>query len=235
MLEVRDLTVRYGGALALDGVNLQVAEGEIVAVIGPNGAGKSTLLRAVSGLVPWTGSIRFRGAELRGSSPDSIVRRGLVHCPEGGELFREMTVEENLELGAYTVADPERRRRALEGVFRLFPRLQERRRQLASTLSGGERQMLAIGRALMAEPKLLMLDEPSHGLAPVMRQRIAEAVVEVQRQWGISVLLVEQDTALALQVAGRAYILAEGRVVHAGPVQELAADARVRQAYLGIV
>ncbi|HEY8487201.1 MAG TPA: ABC transporter ATP-binding protein, partial [Limnochordales bacterium] len=195
MLEVRDLTVRYGGALALDGVNLQVAEGEIVAVIGPNGAGKSTLLRAVSGLVPWTGSIRFRGAELRGSSPDSIVRRGLVHCPEGGELFREMTVEENLELGAYTVADPERRRRALEGVFRLFPRLQERRRQLASTLSGGERQMLAIGRALMAEPKLLMLDEPSHGLAPVMRQRIAEAVVEVQRQWGISVLLVEQDTA----------------------------------------
>jgi branched-chain amino acid transport system ATP-binding protein len=234
LLEVRDLSVHYQGAMALQGVSLTVQDGESVGIIGPNGAGKTSLLRAISGLVPFDGEVRFAGRSLRGLPPHRILRAGVVHCPEAGQVFGEMTVEENLELGAFTVRDARSVRESLERVYALFPRLPDRRRQMAGTLSGGERQMLALGRSLMSRPRLLMMDEPSLGLSPLMRDRIQESIREVHQVWNLSVILVEQDTALALEVGQRVYVLDSGRVVREGSPAAIAQDPMIREVYLGI-
>jgi branched-chain amino acid transport system ATP-binding protein len=234
LLEVRDLSVHYQGAMALQGVSLTVQDGESVGIIGPNGAGKTSLLRAISGLVPFDGEVRFAGRSLRGLPPHRILRAGVVHCPEAGQVFGEMTVEENLELGAFTVRDARSVRESLERVYALFPRLPDRRRQVAGTLSGGERQMLALGRSLMSRPRLLMMDEPSLGLSPLMRDRIQESIREVHQVWNLSVILVEQDTALALEVGQRVYVLDSGRVVREGSPAAIAQDPMIREVYLGI-
>ncbi len=234
MLEVRDLSVHYQGALALQGVSLTVGDGESIAIIGPNGAGKTSLLRAISGLVPYDGEVQFEGVSLRGLPPNRILRAGVVHCPEAGQVFGEMTVEENLELGAFTIRDMRLVRESFERVYALFPRLLDRRRQMAGTLSGGERQMLALGRSLMSRPRLLMMDEPSLGLSPLMRDRIQESITEVHEAWNLAVILVEQDTALALEVGQRVYVLDSGRVVREGPPAVIAQDPMIREVYLGI-
>ena len=234
MLEVRDLSVHYQGALALQGVSLTVKDGESIAIIGPNGAGKTSLLRAISGLAPYDGEVRFEGVSLRGLPPNRILRAGVVHCPEAGQVFGEMTVEENLELGAFTIRDARLVRESFERVYALFPRLLDRRRQMAGTLSGGERQMLALGRSLMSRPRLLMMDEPSLGLSPLMRDRIQESIMEVHQAWNLAVILVEQDTALALEVGQRVYVLDSGRVVREGPPSIIAQDPMIREVYLGI-
>lgn len=231
---MRNLRIHYEGALALDGVSLTVARGEIVSVIGPNGAGKTSLLRAISGLISYEGEVQYDGVSLRGLSPDRIVRLGIVHCPEGAQLFGEMTVQENLELGAFTVKSVREVRQALDRVYTLFPALAERRHQLAGTLSGGERQMLAIGRSLMTKPKLLMLDEPSHGLAPLLRDRIQEAIQRIHMEWGASLVLVEQDYAMALEVGQRVYVLDSGRLVREGTPHVIAQDPFIKEVYLGV-
>lgn len=234
LLEVKDLVVSYRGALALHGVSLSVGQGESVSIVGPNGAGKTSLLRAISGLVPCQGEVRLDGEPIDGLRPDAVVRRGVVHCPQAAQLFPEMTVLENLELGSFTIRDAADRREALQRVFELFPKLADRRAQKAGTLSGGERQMVAIGRSLMSRPRLLMLDEPSLGLAPLMRDRIEEAIRQVHRTWGLTVILVEQDTAFAMDVADRVYVLDGGEVVRHGTVAEVAGDPAIRKAYLGV-
>ena len=234
MLEVRDLSVHYQGAMALQSVSLTVQDGESIASIGPNGAGKTSLLRAISGLVPYDGEVRYEGISLRGLPPNRILRAGVVHCPEAGQVFGEMTVEENLELGAFTVRDARLVRESLERVYALFPRLPDRRWQMAGTLSGGERQMLALGRSLMSRPRLLMMDEPSLGLSPLMRDRIQESITQVHQEWNLSVILVEQDTALALEVGQRVYVLDSGRVVREGSPAAIAQDPMIREVYLGI-
>jgi len=234
LLDVLDLSVHYQGSVALHGVSLTVGKGEAVGIIGPNGAGKTSLLRAISGLVACEGEIRFEGSSLRGLPPNRILRAGVVHCPEAGQVFGEMTVEENLELGAFTVRDAAALRESLARVYGLFPRLSDRRRQMAGTLSGGERQMLALGRSLMSRPRLLMLDEPSLGLSPLMRDRIQESIAQVHQEWDLSVILVEQDTALALEVAQRMYVLDSGRVVREGPPAAIAQDPVISEVYLGI-
>ena len=207
ILEIDDVHVYYGAIHALKGVSLRVQEGEIVTLIGANGAGKSTTLRAINGLNrPRQGSIRFQGADITGSAPHSIVKNGIAQSPEGRRLFPRMSVTENLEMGAFQRTDKENFSEDMERVFQLFPRLQERRTQKAGTLSGGEQQMCAIGRALMARPKLLLLDEPSMGLAPIFVERIFETVVEVNKQ-GTPVLLVEQNALIALEVAKRGYVM----------------------------
>jgi ABC-type branched-subunit amino acid transport system ATPase component len=238
LLEVRDLEVSYSGALsALRAVSLSVPEGGVVAVLGSNGAGKSTLLRAISGTLALQGGsadggeIRFEGRDVRDIGPAEAVRAGIVQVPEGRRIFGELTVEENLRAGAMTVPRSNRAR-AYERVFDLFPRLMERRRQRAVLLSGGEQQMLAIGRALMSEPKLLLLDEPSLGLAPQIVERIAGVIGEINRQ-GTSVVLVEQNAAMALDIAQNAYVLEVGRVTLEGPAEELARSADVKERYLG--
>jgi len=234
LLEIMDLSVTYGGALALDRVSLSVEDGDVVSVIGPNGAGKTSMLRAISGLVPYTGEVRYGGRSLRDLKPNQIVRAGIVHCPEAGQLFGEMTVEENLRLGAFVEREAARVAESFTRVYGLFPRLEERHDQRAETLSGGERQMLAIGRSLMARPSLLMLDEPSLGLAPVIRDRIEESIRLIHREWGLTVVLVEQDTAFALDIASRVYVLDSGRVVREGSVDEIAEDPAIRETYLGV-
>jgi branched-chain amino acid transport system ATP-binding protein len=226
--------VHYRGAIAVQGVSLTVAQGDAVSIIGPNGAGKTSLLRAISGLIPYDGDVRYEGASLRGMRPDRILRAGLVHCPEAGQLFGEMTVKENLEMGAYAVRDPGRVRESFERVHALFPQLRERRDQMAATLSGGERQMLAIGRSLMSYPRLLMMDEPSLGLSPLMRDRIQESIQRIHQEWNLSVVLVEQDSALALDVASRVYILDSGRLVKEASPEAIAADPTLREVYLGV-
>lgn len=232
MLQVQDLRVAYGDIEALHGVSLDVAEGEIVTLIGANGAGKSTTLRAISGLVrARSGRILFRGQEITRTPAHRIVALGIGHVPEGRKIFTEMTVQENLELGAY-IADPRRFREDLEAVFERFPRLRERRRQAAATLSGGEQQMLALGRALMLRPRLLLLDEPSMGLSPRLVQEIFGIIAELN-QAGTTILLVEQNAAMALSIAHRAYVLETGRVVLHGPARELQNHPAVRAAYLG--
>lgn len=235
MLEVRDISVAYGAIKALHGVSLSVAKGEIVTLIGCNGAGKSTTLRAISGLVrPGSGDILYEGRTLRGVAPHEIVRLGLAHSPEGRGVFPNMTVSENLDLGAYARKSSEHaqirvdRERALD----LFPRLRERLRQSAGTLSGGEQQMLAMARALLARPRLLLLDEPSLGLAPQIVQLIFRIIREINAA-GTTILLVEQNAHMALQVANRAYVLEVGRVVMSGDAKELARTDEVRKAYLG--
>lgn len=232
MLQVQDLRVAYGDIEALHGVSLDVAEGEIVTLIGANGAGKSTTLRAISGLVrARSGRILFRGQEITRTPAHRIVALGIGHVPEGRKIFTEMTVQENLELGAY-IADPRRFREDLEAVFERFPRLRERRRQAAATLSGGEQQMLALGRALMLRPRLLLLDEPSMGLSPRLVQEIFGIIAELN-QAGTTILLVEQNAAMALSIAHRAYVLETGRVVLHGQARELQNHPAVRAAYLG--
>jgi branched-chain amino acid transport system ATP-binding protein len=233
LLEVRGLEVAYGGLAALSGVTLTVRPGELVALVGANGAGKTTLLRCISGLLrARAGHIRWQGEELDAVPPHAIVARGIAMVPEGRRLFPQMTVEENLELGAYL---PRARRElpaSLAHVYRIFPRLRERRRQLARSLSGGEQQMVAIGRALMTRPRLLMLDEPSLGLAPQMVDAILEMLVEIHHA-GLALLLVEQNVQAALVLSERAYVLEGGRVVVEGSGDQLLDDPAIRRAYLG--
>ncbi|MCC6950341.1 MAG: ABC transporter ATP-binding protein [Phycisphaerales bacterium] len=235
MLEVRDISVAYGAIKALHGVSLSVAKGEIVTLIGCNGAGKSTTLRAISGLVrPGSGDILYEGRTLRGVAPHEIVRLGLAHSPEGRGVFPNMTVSENLDLGAYARKRSEHAqiREDREKALDLFPRLRERLKQSAGTLSGGEQQMLAMARALLARPRLLLLDEPSLGLAPQIVQLIFRIIREINAA-GTTILLVEQNAHMALQVANRAYVLEVGRVVMSGDAKELARTDEVRKAYLG--
>jgi branched-chain amino acid transport system ATP-binding protein len=232
MLRIGDLHVYYGEIHALKGASLTVERGEIVALLGPNGAGKTTTLKTISGLLgPRSGTITLEGESLVGQPSHAIVHRGIAHVPEGRKIFNRLTVADNLELGAYIRHDGAVRE-DMERIFVLFPRLRERRGQVAGTLSGGEQQMLAIGRALMARPRLLLLDEPSMGLAPVLVEQIFETIQDINRQ-GTPILLVEQNAAVALTVAHRGYVLETGSVVLEGPARTLAADAGVRQAYLG--
>ena len=239
VLDVRDLCVAYGKVEALHNANLKVPKGQIVTVIGPNGAGKTTTLAAIMGALPNTGSVRgevrFAGANCAGAEIEQMVARGMTLVPEKRELFGEMTVEDNLLLGAFQRYRSGQRdhRQTMDEVYALFPRLQERRAQLAGTLSGGERQMLAIGRALMARPALLMLDEPSLGLAPLIVKEIFH-IIDTLRSRGASILLVEQNARAALQVADYAYVLETGEVALEGPARELAQDRRVIDTYLGM-
>ena len=234
LLTVDNLSIKYGAMEALKGVSLSLEPGEIVTVLGANGAGKSTLLRAISGLVPAAGGeIRFQGTAVSRIAAYDIVQRGVSHAPEGRKVFSTLTVEENLNLGAFT----RRNRRAevtqaRERVFGLFPLLKDRRRQLAGTLSGGEQQMLAIGRALMSTPRLLLLDEPSLGLAPILVHLIFDIIREINRQ-GVAILLVEQNAHQALELAGRGYVLEVGRISVEGSSADLKADPRIQEAYLG--
>jgi branched-chain amino acid transport system ATP-binding protein len=234
LLEVSGLEVRYGSVTAVRGISLEVAEGEVVAIIGPNGAGKTSTLRAITGLVPTAGGrVVFRGTDVSRWKAHRIVTLGLGHAPEGRRLFPQMTVMENLRMGAYRRRGPAEIGRTLAQVEELFPRLAERRLQLAGTLSGGEQQMLAIGRALMAEPRLLVLDEPSFGLAPMIVREIGRIVRSINRERGVSVLLVEQNARMALGIAGRAYVMETGRVALSGPSATLAESPHVKAAYLG--
>jgi branched-chain amino acid transport system ATP-binding protein len=232
ILEVRDLTVAYGAIQALKGVSLTLAEGEIVTLIGANGAGKSTTLRAIMGLVPRAGGeVLYRGQSTRALPTHRLVRDGLVLVPEGRIVFANLTVQENLEMGAYARRD-DGVAADFERVFKLFPRLKERLKQTAGTLSGGEQQMLAIGRALMSKPRVLLLDEPSLGLAPIVVHAIFEAIEEIHRA-GTPVLLVEQNANAALRHSNRAYVLETGRVALEGTSAEVAANPKVKEAYLG--
>jgi branched-chain amino acid transport system ATP-binding protein len=234
LLEVDAVETYYGRVQALRGVSLKVDEGEIVTLIGSNGAGKTTTLRTISGLVhPARGQVRLRGVNIAGLSPDRVVRRGIGHAPEGRRVFSRMSVRDNLFLGAYIRNDATTIRSDEATVFRLFPRLQERRNQIAGTLSGGEQQMLAIGRAMMSRPKLLLLDEPSLGLAPILVETIFEVIREINAQ-GTTILLIEQNAAKALQVANRGYVLETGRIVKEGTSKALLESPDVQRAYLGI-
>ena len=234
MLEVKNVTVYYESARVLFNVNLSIDEGESVTVIGPNGAGKTTLLWTISGLVrAKKGTIIFNEEDISNLPSHAIVNRGLIHCPERRRLFPEMSVVDNLEIGAYLRKNKQEVREDLEKVFEIFPVLKERKKQIASTLSGGEQQMLAIGRALMSKPKLLTLDEPSLGLAPKIRDKIAVSVNEI-RKAGVTILLVEQDVNLALNIADRGYVLEQGRIRIEGTKQELLGNPHVRESYLGI-
>jgi branched-chain amino acid transport system ATP-binding protein len=233
MLEVDRLDVSYGPIQALKAVCLSVHSGEVVALIGANGAGKTTTLRTISGLLkPASGRILFEGQPIHGAPAEAIVARGITQVPEGRRIFPELTVEENLRIGAYLARDRRRVERGFAAVYDLFPRLRERRRQPGSTLSGGEQQMLAFGRALMAEPRLLLLDEPSLGLAPQLVQEVARVIAEF-KQRGITVLLVEQNARLALSLADRGYVLALGRIVLSDRSERLLADPEVQRTYLG--
>ena len=232
MLKVNDINVYYGSIHAIKGVSFEVHQGEVVTLIGANGAGKSTTLQTISGLLrSKTGSIEFLGENLGGVAPHKIVAKGLAHVPEGRRVFLQMTVEENLEMGAFTRPNSEIDS-GIENVYERFPRLKERRKQIAGTLSGGEQQMLAMGRALMSSPKLLMLDEPSMGLAPLLVEQIFDIIRELHKA-GTTILLVEQNAQMALSVADRGYVLETGRVTLTGPGKELLADEAVKKAYLG--
>jgi branched-chain amino acid transport system ATP-binding protein len=234
LLKIENLTVAYEVAPVLHSINLQVQEGQIVALLGANGAGKSTTLKTISGLVrPMEGSVSFGGKEITKLRPDEIVELGIAHVPEGRLVFPGLTVEENLRIGSYTQKFTQAEIKAeLENVYELFPRLAERKRQLAGTMSGGEQQMLAIGRALMCKPKLLMLDEPSLGLAPVIIDSIMEKITEIN-QHGTTILLIEQNAHLALEVSHYAYVLSVGKVVSEGQSADLAKDKAMLAAYLG--
>ena len=233
LLEVDSLEVAYGDVQVIWGISFTVARGEIVTLIGPNGAGKTTTLRAISGLLmPRAGRIRFRGADLAGLPAHEIVRRGAIHVPEGRKLWPRMTVEENLFLGAFAPQSRRMARQRLERVYALFPRLKARRRQLAGTLSGGEQQMCAIGRGLMSEPELLMFDEPSLGLAPLLVDELFGRIADIARE-GITILLVEQKVAHTLEIADRGYILETGRTMLSGTGKELRENEYVQRSYLG--
>ena len=234
LLEMTNASVSYGKVSAVRGISISVPEGGIVTIIGGNGAGKTTTLRAMSGMVPLVGGeIHFDGERVDGLPSDKVVARGIAHVPEGRRIFPDMTVEENLRTGAFLRRDKEAVENDLENVFDRFPRLRERRRQMAKTMSGGEQQMLAIGRALMSAPKLLLMDEPSMGLAPVIVEEIAQIIEEINAQ-GLSVVLVEQNAELALELADHAYVLETGNLALEGPANELHDNDHVRAAYLGI-
>ena len=234
LLKVEDMHVYYGNIHAIKGISFEVFQGEIVTLIGANGAGKSTTLNAISGLLPRTGTVSFFGKRLARFAPYKIVAQGLAQVPEGRRIFLQMSVQENLEMGAYTrrAAGAQSLAADLETVFALFPRLKERRRQVAGTLSGGEQQMLAMGRALMSRPKLLMLDEPSMGLAPILVEAIFDIIGNLHAN-GATILLVEQNARMALSIADRGYVLETGRIVTAGTGRELLASPAIKKAYLG--
>jgi branched-chain amino acid transport system ATP-binding protein len=233
ILDVKDVQTFYGAIQALKGISLEVREGEIVTLIGANGAGKSTTLRSINGLNhPRVGTITFQGRDITNAPPHAVVKMGVAQSPEGRKLFPRMSVLENLQMGAFQRTDKANFREDLDRVYTLFPRLNERKAQKAGTLSGGEQQMVAIGRALMAHPKLLMLDEPSMGLAPIFVERIFETVVEINKQ-GTPILLVEQNALMALDVANRGYVLETGRIALADDAKVLKANEDVRKTYLG--
>jgi branched-chain amino acid transport system ATP-binding protein len=233
MLQLQDLHVSYGAIKALKGITIDVKQGEVVTLIGANGAGKTTTLRTITGLLtPKQGKVLFEGKDISGLATHKVVAQGICMSPEGRGVFANLSVEENLELGAYLASDQARIKSDLEKVFALFPRLKERLKQISGTLSGGEQQMVAIGRAMMARPRLLLLDEPSLGLAPLVVKSIFQAIDEINKA-GTTVLLVEQNAHTALKHSHRAYVLETGTIVLEGSSEELAADKRVREAYLG--
>ena len=233
MLKIEDLEVSYGAVQALRGISMEVNDGEIVSLIGANGAGKTTTLHAITGLVPIkSGSVIYDGHDLRKTDPSRIVTMGLAHVPEGRQVFTRMTVAENLSMGAYFRKDKKAIAEDIERVYARFPRLKERAKQLAGTLSGGEQQMLAVGRALMGKPKMILMDEPSMGLSPLLVKEIFAIIREVNKQ-GITILLVEQNAKMALAISDRAYVLETGTITLSGDAQELLNDARVKKAYLG--
>ena len=233
VLEISGLHVSYGGIRAVKGIDLTVSEGELVCLIGANGAGKSTTLKAVCGLMPAAaGTVRYQGTDIAGVAHFELPRRGLVLVPEGRGIFPQLTVAENLSMGAYSRKDTAGIRRDMERGYSLFPRLAERRLQSAGTMSGGEQQMLAIARALMAQPKLLLLDEPSMGLAPLVVQKVFEVIATIRKE-GVTILLVEQNARLALELADRAYVMETGLITLTGEARALLADERVKKAYLG--
>lgn len=234
MLSIEAVSVNYGKAIALDKVSLHIDKGEFITLLGSNGAGKSTLLKTLSGLIhPAAGRITLDGEEIHKLAPHHIVQRGIVHVPEGREVFADLTVRENLWMGAYLRKDPDRVRRDMDFVYEIFPRLREREKQPAGTLSGGEAQMLAIGRGLLSSPRYFMLDEPSLGIAPALRDIIFDVIQTIYRERGISILLVEQNANLALGMSSRGYILENGRVSHEGAAADLMDNEDVKKAYLG--
>lgn len=233
MLEIRNLQACYGEMTALWGVDLNIRAGELVAVVGPNGAGKSTLINAISGLVDVPdGQLRWEGSDIVQASAESRVRNGIIQCPEGRKLFPEMTVEENLLMGAYSRIDRSSVNQSLEEIYVQFPILRERRRQIASTMSGGQQQMVAIGRALMAQPRLLMLDEPSLGLAPIVVNEVFELLKRIHKA-GMTILLVEQNVHQTLEIADRAYVLENGKIALEGTGQDVLHNPHMKAAYLG--
>ena len=233
MLEVKDLNVYYGMIQALKGISFEVNEGEVIALIGANGAGKTTTLHAITGLIPAkSGSITFEGADIRKTPGHKIVSMGMAHVPEGRRVFAQLSVYENLKMGAYTRKDKEEFKETLEMVYKRFPRLEERKNQLAGTLSGGEQQMLAMGRALMSHPKMIVMDEPSMGLSPIYVNEIFQIIKDVSAD-GVTVLLVEQNAKKALSIADRAYVLETGKIILEGDAKELMNDESVKKAYLG--
>jgi branched-chain amino acid transport system ATP-binding protein len=235
MLEINDLSVSYGGLAALRGVSLAIAEGQFIAIVGPNGAGKTTLFKAISGVVPaGAGTIAFEGRDLLAVPPHERAHLGIAHVPEGRQVFASLTVQENLEMGAYSSRGQAEWRRNIERIYALFPVLAERRRQLAGTLSGGEQQMLAIGRGIASVPRLLLLDEPSMGLAPAVADLIFDRIAALHQEDRVTLILVEQRVAEALESCDYGYVLETGRVVLEGARRTLMADDRVRQAYLGM-
>ncbi|MCC8182871.1 MAG: ABC transporter ATP-binding protein [Clostridiales bacterium] len=233
MLELKDLNVHYGAIHALKGISLTVQDGELVSLIGANGAGKTTTLHTISGLLTASsGNVLLDGQNLQKVPPHTIIRMGLAHVPEGRHVFASMTVEENLRMGAYIIKEQKQITASLERVYHHFPRLKERRRQLAGTLSGGEQQMLATGRALMTDPKIVLMDEPSMGLSPILVKEIF-SIIQTLHESGITILLVEQNAKMALAVSDRAYVLETGTIAMEGSASTLASDDRVRKAYLG--
>lgn len=234
MLSIENITVCYGKAVSLEGVSLEVDRKEFVCLLGANGAGKSTLLKTISGILrPKEGKITLDGEEIHRLSPHQIVKKGIIHVPEGREVFPDLTVYENLQMGAFTRNDPEGVRKDLEFIYEVFPRLKERKSQIAGTLSGGEAQMLAIGRGLLSSPRYLMLDEPSLGIAPLVRDTIFDTIQMIYKEKGISVLLVEQNAKSALKMSQRGYVLENGAVKLKGSGDELIQNAYVKEAYLG--
>jgi branched-chain amino acid transport system ATP-binding protein len=234
MLEIKNLTVCYGAISALHGISLSVPSGSIVTLIGSNGAGKTTTLKTISGLIkPKAGEILYEGKNIAGLAPHMVVAQGLAHVPEGRMIFANLTVRENLQMGAYLVRDKKIVRKELDGVFAAFPRLKEREQQVAGTMSGGEQQMLAIGRALMSQPKFLMLDEPSLGLAPLLVKLIFEKIVEINRERGLTILLVEQNANRALEISNFGYVLETGKITLQGDSASLRQNPQVKSAYLG--
>jgi branched-chain amino acid transport system ATP-binding protein len=233
LLELKKLEVAYGGIQAVKGINLEVGEGELVCLIGANGAGKTTTLKGICGLLPVkAGRIYYGGSDVTGKPAFQLVRRGLAMVPEGRGVFGALTIEENLAMGAYIRSDRDGIKSDIERVFHLFPRLRERRRQTAGTMSGGEQQMLAMGRAMMSRPKLLLLDEPSMGLAPLMVQKVFETILTISGE-GVTILLIEQNAKLALEVSKRGYVMESGDVILSGDASSLLHDPKVRAAYLG--
>lgn len=230
LLEVKSLKVSYGKAIALNGLSLNIDEKEMVGVVGPNGAGKSTLLRAISALIPREGEIAFMGERIDQHPAHEIVLKGIIHCPERRQLFADFTVAENLEMGAFLRKDKQKIREDLRSVYRFFPVLEERKKQLSATLSGGEQQMLAIGRSMMSSPKLLMLDEPSIGLSPLIKKSLIEGIRSIWKS-GIAVLIVEQDASLALDLAERVYIIEHGKIGLEGKSKDLINNEEVRRVY----